>query len=1331
MASSDDEGEQVVVHSVSDYYFVDGSDDPVSFSELPVQWKDGERTGGKQKQIFMHGSIDNGLQKIYKQVEALKFELSNVKPEISVLPSKENIWMKLGKPRKSHETLFRTILVTVQSLHFLRRNPEASGRALCEHLCKVFRFEPGPSENDLVDHAIIISEAVKRDEVLANAKILTTFLDKDPKMWNFFDKSQDAEPRTTTSAFIVDDDIIDENEEAESDDEEQGDKVCAICDNGGDILCCEGKCLRSFHATVEAGSDSDCVSLGFSDEQVEAIQNFYCKNCQFKRHQCFACGKLGSSDDKSSACEVFRCVSGECGRFYHPHCVSKLLCPARESEAKELEGKITTGASFTCPFHKCCVCKQTETEGDPDLRFAMCRRCPKSYHKKCLPREIVFDGSDDADDDVQPRAWENLMPKKRILIYCLKHEIDEELATPLRDHIKFPNLAKKKQPSELLSSKEKVLIRKRNLEVGDASSKKTYMKQTVDVDRVSGAAKQGVPLRKGNGKFTGVNCPKKSKVVDLSRKTLSRTSSVVKSSQEKRKPPLGIGLYNLIYPSEDNAAADGEHDQTRTVKSVASKACSLPPLDDDSERRILALMKDATSSITLSEIHEKHKVPTTHAYSSKHAVDRTITMGKVEGSVEALREAVKKLEEGGTIEDAKAVCGPGLLNEMMKWKNKLRVYLAPFLHGNRYTSFGRHFTKIDKLEKVVDKLHWFAEDGDMIVDFCCGANDFSCLMKKRLDETGKKCYYKNYDVMQPKNDFKFEKRDWMTVDPNELPSGSQLIMGLNPPFGVKSALANKFIDKALKFKPKLIALIVPPETQRLDEKDPPYDLVFEDSELLSGKSFYLPGSVDVNDKQMDQWNARPPLLSFWSRRDWTVKHQAIAKHHGDLFKRQEILQMDDNCKEMYVHEYPSEDKRLCKEIPLQSYTAEKAELNGTASDVTESQNEGLPCDLGGLGSEVHDRRKNQFNENSVKKRGEVNQIIGSGELLQEQKWKTGLGDMSLEDKQKKRGSDVAVEGKQKIKVSGEMLQEDKKKIGGLGELSWEEKLKQKGSVEIVSQEQKKIGGSGKRSADEVKKSGTGETSIDKKRKGSQDISPDGKNKRRGASEVEVRHDRRGSHEISPKEKRRRESYEISPEVRQKIIGSREISPIEKPNSILHRQYQPMETTSLAGIQTENYQHFDVRVSGIQQFGARYDGIRDPMAYRYEAPHEDPYQSSLYENRFLEGQFPGYQRESTDYQGYMPQIEDPVFQRSGYFGSHDPRITTPYENFGSAANLSYNRNSTTSATQRYAPRLDELNQPRVNRLGPDVTLPTGGMYDHRAPRQYPDHNGYHPGPFFRQ
>lgn len=33
-------------------------------------------------------------------------------------------------------------------------------------------------------------------------------------------------------------------------------------------------------------------------------------------------------------------------------------------------------------------------------------------------------------------------------------------------------------------------------------------------------------------------------------------------------------------------------------------------------------------------------------------------------------------------------------------QNKLKVYLAPFIHGMRYTSFGRHFTKVDKLKEV-------------------------------------------------------------------------------------------------------------------------------------------------------------------------------------------------------------------------------------------------------------------------------------------------------------------------------------------------------------------------------------------------------------------------------------------------------------------------------------------------------------------------------------------------------------------------------------------------------------------------------------------------------
>ncbi|KAM1000617.1 hypothetical protein ACFX2I_007239 [Malus domestica] len=135
------------------------------------------------------------------------------------------------------------------------------------------------------------------------------------------------------------------------------------------------------------------------------------------------------------------------------------------------------------------------------------------------------------------------------------------------------------------------------------------------------------------------------------------------------------------------------------------------------------------------------------------------------------------------------------------------------------------------------------------------------------------------------NDFNFEKKDWMTVKREELQKGGPLIIGLNPPFGVKAALANKFIDKALEFEPKLLILIVPPETQRLDRKKSPYELIWEDDRLLSGKSFYLPGSVDVDNKQIDQWNLISPPLYLWSRRDRAAEHKAIAQKHGHSFGR--------------------------------------------------------------------------------------------------------------------------------------------------------------------------------------------------------------------------------------------------------------------------------------------------------------------------------------------------------------------------------------------------------------------------------------------------------------
>ncbi|KAF9614820.1 hypothetical protein IFM89_020743 [Coptis chinensis] len=131
----------------------------------------------------------------------------------------------------------------------------------------------------------------------------------------------------------------------------------------------------------------------------------------------------------------------------------------------------------------------------------------------------------------------------------------------------------------------------------------------------------------------------------------------------------------------------------------------------------------------------------------------------------------------------------------------------------------------------------------------------------------------------------------MTVKPSELhTTGSKLIMGLNPPFGVNAQLANQFIRKALEFKPKLLILIVPQGTKSPEN----YDLVWEDGEKLSGKSFYLPGSIDVNDNQIEQWNVKPPLLYLWSRPDLTPTLKAIAQKQHHILKEIKEVPVEEN-----------------------------------------------------------------------------------------------------------------------------------------------------------------------------------------------------------------------------------------------------------------------------------------------------------------------------------------------------------------------------------------------------------------------------------------------------
>ncbi|CAL5391113.1 unnamed protein product [Camellia sinensis] len=955
MASSDEEGE-IIPDCITNYHLVDYKEEPISFSRLPLQWSEDEISDDLSIQLFLRGTADDGLQQIYKKVIAWKFELSYVLPEIYLL-SKDKTWIKLLKPRKSFESTIKTILITIHCLHFMKTNQEASRNAVWNHLLKAFSsYEIEPSENDLLDHLPLINEAAIRDKEIAKSEFLqetlyfAALLVEPGKRKAFHEDIQ----TTKKSKFIVDsDDDGDEDDDAhEFDERVLFDSVCALCDNGGELLCCEGRCTRSFHATVDAGADSLCESLGYTDAQVEAFQNFLCKNCQYQRHQCFVCGILGSSN-KSPGAEVFPCVSATCGHFYHPKCVAKLFHPCDETQAEAVQKKIAAGESFICPAHKCFICKQGEDKKVYDLQFALCRRCPKAYHRKCLPRKIAFEG--DGDKNIHQRAWDGLLPN-RILIYCMDHKIIPLLGTPERNHILFPGVdgKKKRHRVESLSGKEKVMAEKRS---------------TVSVTVTERTAAK-MPKKLEYAALTGGESPKElekgffrqgsmSKVTDVTMKSLRTNNVSVQarmcrlSTTDKNKSSFGIDhslpivRLNTVMPKQQNFLS-GKTKSTIAAMPVMKKVCITQPLGDEEEKRIVALMKRSTASFNLEEFIKNQGMLSNNAdaCSSRFVVDKAMTKGRVEAYVRAIRAALKKLEEGCTTGDAKEVCGPEILKQIVRWKGeentyphnystrgrvaekqkqkskrregkgrgkerrgkgrpasfswlsgldelvlkqligKLKVYLAPCLHGMRYTSFGRHFTKLDKLKEIVDRLHWYVQGGDMIVDFCCGSNDFSCLLSKKLEQMGKSCSFRNYDLIQSKNDFNFEKRDWMSVCVEELPAGSQLIMGLNPPFGVHASRANQFIEKALKFKPKLLILIVPRETKRLDEKIPPYDLIWEDGELLSGKSFYLPGSVDVHEQQMEQWNWKAPPLYLWSRSDWTAQHKAIARNHGHLCKEQ-------------------------------------------------------------------------------------------------------------------------------------------------------------------------------------------------------------------------------------------------------------------------------------------------------------------------------------------------------------------------------------------------------------------------------------------------------------
>ena len=170
--------------------------------------------------------------------------------------------------------------------------------------------------------------------------------------------------------------------EMETDDDNEW--ICAVCnmlsiadeESGEDspLLCCDGGCLRSFHAR--------CLGLKALPEG-----DFVCGDCKEGRQRCFACGEYGPAPD-AAALEalgglpeggVVKCDDRRCGKFYHPDCA--LALERTQLQEKPLAGGVPR---FLCPRHFCDTCGEDRRARKHRQCLVSCHACPAAFHVKCI-----------------------------------------------------------------------------------------------------------------------------------------------------------------------------------------------------------------------------------------------------------------------------------------------------------------------------------------------------------------------------------------------------------------------------------------------------------------------------------------------------------------------------------------------------------------------------------------------------------------------------------------------------------------------------------------------------------------------------------------------------------------------------------------------------------------------------------------------------------------------------------------------------------------------------------------------------------------------------------
>lgn len=231
---------------------------------------------------------------------------------------------------------------------------------------------------------------------------------------------------------------------------------------------------------------------------------------------------------------------------------------------------------------------------------------------------------------------------------------------------------------------------------------------------------------------------------------------------------------------------------------------------------------------------------------------------------------------------------PQLVEDVKRMQKSIRVSLAPWISGVRYSSYGRHFTQNYKLKEIAERIRYFLRHEDCVVDFGCGANEWLPAMKQAMDGFGLRgTSFRAFDIATPSNDWCFSNRDYYTVKPSELPHKDRLVIGLNPPFGVDCKWANEFVRRAAEeFEARLICLIVPPATQMPIRG---YRVLEFNRTLLEGKVFYYPGSINIAEgERVANHNNVPPAFIILQRMDACEMQDGMLMEKGTTWERVSI-----------------------------------------------------------------------------------------------------------------------------------------------------------------------------------------------------------------------------------------------------------------------------------------------------------------------------------------------------------------------------------------------------------------------------------------------------------